>query len=67
MQRSVVVFIEWFSSCQMALMLKGMDTGKDKAFLFLKKCGPKFNSAGLLFWNSAISSSSRASDNSHLT
>lgn len=36
MQRSVVVFIEWFLSCQMALMLQGMGTEKDKAFLSLK-------------------------------
>lgn len=66
MQRSVVVFTEWFPSCQMALMLKGMGTGKDKAFLFLKTWS-EFNSAGLLVLNSAISYSSRASGSSHLT
>lgn len=38
----------------MALMLKGVGTGKDKAFLSLKT-GPRFNSDELLFLNSAIS------------
>lgn len=31
-----MVFTEWFPSCQMVPMLKGIGTGKDKAFLFLK-------------------------------
>lgn len=50
----------------MAPMLREMGAEKDKNFLF-PKTGPKFNSAGLLFLNSAISSSSGATGNSHLT
>lgn len=50
----------------MAPILREMGTEKDKNFLF-PKTGPKFNNAGLLFLNSAISSSSRVIGNSHLT